>query len=230
MDNILKQSNELEQIMHNILKEDYATELLTKQNIPQPGTKLWCKINGEWHIGIFQQVDLHKIYIMFPDGVKIILNPYNNTNIKIPSRWNLLLESIFNDIAQLKLAIGHITEEEHIIKMSYNIIKKFKILLQYKAINYEDKIKKYCQLLINYIKDYNRRQIELIKLAESYQAAQINVEVDQLSALFENLQHATTSQEIDELEKEMNKLLLSFGKKLNLRKKLNFRNKNFRRF
>ena len=55
-------------------------------------------------------------------------------------------------------------------------------------------------------------------------------EVNQLSALFENLQHATTDQEIHELEKEMNKLLLSFGKKLNLRKKLNFRNKNISRF
>ena len=45
--------------------------------------------------------------------------------------------------------------------MSYNIINKFKILLQYKAINDENKIKKYCQLLINYIKDYNRQSTSI---------------------------------------------------------------------
>ena len=101
-----------------------------------------------WYRGTFVEGNSTEIKVQFSDGAQIII-PNTGDNIKIPSRWNLLLESIFHDIAQLKLAYGRIGEEEYRIKMSYNIINKFKILLQYKAINDENKIKKYCQLLIN---------------------------------------------------------------------------------
>ena len=94
------------------LKKDYTTELLTLQNIPKLGTELWCKINGEWYRGTFVEGNSTEIKVQFSDGAQIII-PNTGDNIKIPSRWNLLLESIFHDIAQLKLAYGRIGEEEY---------------------------------------------------------------------------------------------------------------------